>query len=120
MLARSGAQVEHVRPDPAGARLAGGGDDLGELLGAVGEPGEDRRHPDRGMDACLDQPGERTQPLTGRRRPRLGAAPDLLVERRHREGDRDLGPGGGLGEEVEVTDDERPPCDQPERVSGVP
>ena len=45
--------------------------------------------------------------------------PDLLVERRHRERDRDLGPARGLGEDVDVAHDHRPARDQPERVRGV-
>ena len=54
-------------------------------------PGQDRRHPDRGADAGVDELLERAQPLARRRRARLGPPPDLAVERRHRERDRDLG-----------------------------
>src|SRR5882762_6567246 len=45
VLARPGFQVEDARPDAAGAGFAGRAHDLGQLLGTVGDPREDRRHP---------------------------------------------------------------------------
>ena len=74
VLARAGTQVEQVRPDARGAGLARGPDDLGELLGPVGEPGKDRRHADARLDAGVD---ERRQ--SARRRWRGGAVPGSVV-----------------------------------------
>ena len=116
VLARSGLKVEDVRPDAACAGLAGGAHDLGELLGPVGDAGEDRRHPHRRPDPRADELLEGTQALPWRGGSGLGEPPDLDVESRHREGDRDLGAASGVGEHVEVPDDHRPAGDEPERV----
>src|SRR5580765_2964651 len=76
VLARSGPQVEQVRPDPGGARGARGSHDLGELLGPVGEPGKDRRHANAGVDPRVDELAERAQTLAWMRGRRLGVPPD--------------------------------------------
>ena len=47
------------------------------------------------------------EPLAGRRRARLGRAPDAVVERRHRDVDGHLGPPGSLLEHVDIAPDER-------------
>src|SRR6185437_562900 len=47
------------------------------------------------------------------------AAPDLLVQRGHREHDTDLGARGGICEDVEVANDHRAARDQAERVGRV-
>ena len=61
-----------------------------ELLGRVGDAGQDRRHPDAGLHPRVDERRQRLEPPARGRRPGLGAPPDLLVERRHREDDPDL------------------------------
>src|SRR4051794_14414239 len=48
MLARPRAQEEDVAPEMRRARLARGPHDLRQLLRAVGDPGQDRRHADAG------------------------------------------------------------------------
>ena len=78
-------------------------------------PGQDRRHADVRLDPGVDEQRERAQALPRRRRPGLRRPPDLLVERRHREGDGHGRPAGRLGEDVEVADDQRPAGDQAER-----
>ena len=62
---------------------------------------------------------ERLEAPARRRGAGLGAPPDLLVERRHREDDADLGPRRRLDEDVEVADDHRAARDQAERVRRV-
>ena len=116
VLARSRPQVEEVRPDPGRSRRARLAHDLGEQLGPVAQPRQDRRHPDPRVDPGLHEPRERAEPLARRRRSRLGAAPDLVVERRDGEGDRDVGAAGRLGEHVDVAHDQRPPRDDRERA----
>ena len=49
----------------------------------------------------------------------LGRAPDLVVERRHRERHRHLCAARGLGEQLCVTDDQRPTGDDRERLRGI-
>ena len=66
--------------------------------------------------AGVDELRERAQPLARRGGARLGPPPDLLVERRHRERDRDVGAARGLGQHVDVAHDQRAARDQPERV----
>src|SRR5262245_43848645 len=55
VLAGAGLQVEEVRPDAGGAGLAGRADDLLELLGPVGDAGQDRGHADARLDAGVDE-----------------------------------------------------------------
>ena len=55
------------------------------------DPGQDRRHADADFDPGVDEVLQRAKPLARMGRARLRLAPDLLVERRDREGDRDLG-----------------------------
>ena len=101
------------------AGLAGGPDDVAELLGPVGDPGEDRRHADAGLDPGVDELLQRLEPLARVRGRRLGLAPDLVVERRDRERHRDVGAAGGLDEDVDVADDHRAARDDAERVAGL-
>ena len=70
---------------PGRAGLARGAHDLTQLLGPVGDPGQDRRHPDARLHAGVDERLHRPQPLARVRGRRLGSLPDLLVERRDRE-----------------------------------
>src|SRR5438445_469812 len=112
VLAGAGLQIEEVRPYARRAGLSGGTYHLGQLLGPVGEAGEDRRHTDAGLDPRVDQALERPKALAGRRCARLGPAPDLGIERRDREADRDVCAACGLLEDVEVADDHRPAGDQ--------
>ena len=60
VLADSRAQVDDCRPDAARTRFAGRADDGLELLGAIREAGEDRRHPDADVDPRV---GERAYSL---------------------------------------------------------
>ena len=75
--------------------------------------------PDRGADAGCDERRERAQPLARRRRARLGRAPHVVVERRHREGDRDVRARRRLGEQLGVADDHRPAGDDREWLPRV-
>ena len=73
MLSRARLQVEKIRPDPARPGLARGAHDLRELLGPVGEPGQDRRHRHRDVDARRGETPDHLQPLRG------GAVPGSVV-----------------------------------------
>ncbi len=115
VLARAGPEVEDVRPDGRRPRVASGAHHLGHERGPVGQPGQDRRQADARLDPGIDERAQRPQPLSGRRRAGLGAAPDLPVERRDREGHRDLRPTGGPGQDVHVAYDHRPAGDQGDR-----
>ena len=86
-------------------------------LGWSERPGQERRHADRGAHAGLDERAERAQPLARRRGARLGRAPDVVVERRHRERHRDVGAARGLGEQLGVADDQRAARDDRERLA---
>ena len=119
VLPRARPQEEDVRPDAARAGLARPADDLGELLGPIRDPGEDRRHPDRRAHAGFHEPLQRAEPLTWRRGAGLRLPPDLLVERRNRERDGDLGAPSRLDEHVDVADDHRAAGDDAERVRRV-
>ena len=59
------------------------------------------------------------EPLARVRGRRLRLAPDVVVERRDREGDRDVRAAGGLDEDVDVADDHRAARDDAERVAGL-
>src|SRR6266511_2800355 len=89
VLTRARAQEEQVRPDPGRPRLPRGTDDLAELLGAVGDPREDRRHADGRLHPGVDELLHGLQPLARVRRRRLGPLPYLLVKCGDRERDRD-------------------------------
>src|SRR5918995_3142370 len=90
VLARSGSQEEQVGPDAGRARVTRRAHDLPQLLGPVGDAGQDRRHPDARVDARLDKRLDRPQPLAWVSGRGLRSLPDLVVQRRDRErhGDR--------------------------------
>src|SRR3984893_7185293 len=115
VLARSGAEVEEVGPDAGRAGLAGCAHDVGEESRPVRESRQDRRHPDTGRDAGVDERLQRAQTLAGRRGARLGRPPDPVVERGDRERDGDARAACGLLQDVDVADDERPAGDDPKR-----
>ncbi len=107
VLSRARPQIEDVRPDVVRPGLPCRPDRLGELFGPVREPGQDRRDGDARADARVDEATDDLEPATGRRRARLGRAPDAIVERGDGDVDRDLGPERGLLEDVDVAPDER-------------
>jgi hypothetical protein len=115
VLARPRSQEEHVRPDSAGTGRTRGAHDRIELLRRVRDPGQDRRHPDRGADAGVDELRERPQPLGRRRRRRLRAPPHVEIDGRNRERHRHRHPSSRFGEDVQVADDHRPARDDRER-----
>ena len=95
VLARARAQVEDVGPDGGRAGVTRGPDDVGHLRRVVRQPRQDRRHADARIDAR-----RRSASRIARRRWRGGAVPGSVrrqmsaVERRDRERDADLRPGG--------------------------
>ena len=92
-------QVQRDPVDEGRPRLLGDRDDLVDLLGRVVDPRHQRGDQDARGDAGLVQLRHRLEPLARMRGVRLGLAPGLLVQRRHREVDADL---GDLGEPLEV------------------
>src|ERR671931_359337 len=94
--------------------IGGWSDREGELLGDHRRLGL-QAHAAAVADAVLRC--QRVDPLAQRLRLRL--APDVLVERRDRERDRDVRPARGLDEHVDVADDHRPARDDAERVVGL-
>ena len=65
-------------------------DDRLDLLGRVVDARHQRRDQDAGADPALLELRHRLEPRPRARRVRLGLAPDLLVESRHREVDGDI------------------------------
>src|SRR5439155_6624130 len=78
-----------------------------------------RRHAHARIDPGVDQGTDRPQALSGRGRPRLGQAPDVVIERRDREGDPDGRSSPGLRQDIDVADDHWATCDDPEWCSGL-
>src|SRR3954453_15498663 len=97
VFARPRPQIEEVRPDPGRARRARLADHVGEQFGAVAKPAQDRRHSDPRVDPCLHEPREGAEALARGCRAWLGPKPDLVVERRDGERDRDVGAAGYFG-----------------------
>jgi len=115
VLARPGPQVQQIRPDRGCFGVPRCPHDVGHEIRSVGEAGQDRSHPNPSLDAGIDEPGQRGQPLPRRCRGRLGSAPDLVIERRDREGHPDVRAGRGLREDVDVAEDHRAAGDDRQR-----
>ena len=120
VLLRPGREIEQVRPDARRARGPRRLDDLGQLLGPVGEPGQDRRHADARLDAGVDERAPAPAAAgaaapcrarsSARRRGRASG-----TEKR----DADVGAPCRLAEHVDVADDQRPAGDDHERRAGA-
>ena len=95
-------------------------DDGGDLLRPVRESGQDRRHPDARLDSRLDERRQRPETLVRWRSSGLSPPPDVAVECRDGERDRDVGAAGSLREDVDVADDERAARDERERLAAWP
>src|SRR5207247_9700068 len=85
MLPGTGPKEEEVGPDPGGAHLSGRPDDLPQLLGPVGDAGQDRRHADARLHAGVNERLHRLEPLAWMRGRWLCPLPHVVVERRDRE-----------------------------------
>ena len=116
MLFRPRLEIQEVRPDAGCAGGARRAHDFRQQLRLVAQPGQDRRHPDAGLHAGLDELGQRTEALAGRSGARLRPPPDLHVERRDRERHAHVCALRRLDEHVEVAHDHRPARDDRERV----
>ena len=119
VLARSRLQEQDVGPDRMRAGVAGGAHDCLELLGPVGDAGQDRRHRDARLDAGLGERARRRRGgCCGRRRAGLGRAPDVA----RREWGWRASPlpplaGRASWQHVDVADHHRAAGDQRERVA---
>ncbi len=83
------AEVEGYAAQEGRAGLAGSLDDRADLVGAVVDAGHQWGDEDAGVDAAPAQLGDRVEASAGAGGVRLGRAPRVLVEGRHREVDRD-------------------------------
>ena len=91
-VAPASSAIETISSTSSGESLIPG------ISGAISTP--------EGIPASLNF-GHRLEPLARMRRVRLGLAPDLLVEGRHREVDAHVRDLGELEVEIEVAGDER-------------
>ena len=104
------------------ARRAGGGDrrDGGvDRLVAVAEAGQDRGHQHADGEAGVGERPDGVQPAAWVRCARLDAAPEVLVDEPHREGDAHRGHLGGLAQQRQVAQDQRALGEDRERVGEV-
>ena len=88
-------------------------------LGWSDRPGRRGAMPTEARTPTATSSLQRPEPLARRGRARLGRPPDVVVDGRHRERDRDVGACCGLREKLSITDDQRPAGDDVEWVRGV-
>ena len=113
------AQVEQDRGDRTGPGLDARLHHRLQLLGRVGQPRQHRRHQHAARHPGRVEPGHRLHPPQGMGRARLGELPHLLVEGADGEVGPHVGVGRGLGQEVEVAEDQRRLGEDGERVAGL-
>ena len=85
-------------------------------LGWSERPGRSGAIPTEARTPASTSSFERAQPLARRRGARLGRPPDVVVDGRHRERDRDVGARAASASSVGVADDQRAARDDRERV----
>ena len=86
-----------------------------ERARVVGEAGEEGAMPTDARTPASTSVAQRPQALARRRRPGLGRPPDVVVDGRDRERDRDVGAARRLREQLGVADDQRAARDDVER-----
>ncbi len=111
--------MEDERGD--GGRPGGGdrADRVAQLIRAVAEEGDDRRHQDPAADPAVRQGADHVQPAFGGGGAGLDRAPQLLVGEPDGDGDAYLRDLGGLPQQVEIAQDQRALGQDRERVRVV-
>src|SRR6185503_15438337 len=115
VLARAWTQIQNVRPGVRRSRLARRSEDRGEVAWRIGQAGEHRCEGHSRGDARLGEGAYGPQTLPRRRDAGLQPAAEGRVERRDADADPDVRASRGIGEHVNVADDERPAGDQADR-----
>jgi hypothetical protein len=95
--------------------VARGAEDRGERRRRIGEPGKHRRDGDAAGDAGIGERPDRAQALPRRRDAELEPRRQALVERRDAHVHPDRGAPRRIGQDVDVTDDERTARDEIDR-----
>ena len=104
VLPRPGRRWRRLAETPQAPASRAASTTRASWVGWSERPGRSGARP-TGVHPCLDQRGQRPQPLPGRCGAGLGRAPDSVVDRRHRERHRDVRARSRLGEHVDIPDD---------------